>query len=104
MPGLVPWFLIPLCSPRIPVRPSSPRRSSAPSSAWLAVFWSTFWWQAEATAIIVVPLTNSLSASGCTRMFYLLHGDDEFTSRELLKKLRQQSDFGFNQDTYDGTT
>lgn len=37
-------------------------------------------------------------------MFYLLHGDDEFTSRELLKKLRQQSDFGFNQDTYDGTT
>lgn len=63
-----------------------------------------FWWQAEATAIIVVPLTNSLSALDCTRMFYLLHGDDEFTSRELLKKLRQQSDFGFNQDTYDGTT
>ncbi|GHO43655.1 DNA polymerase III subunit delta [Ktedonospora formicarum] len=37
-------------------------------------------------------------------MFYLLHGDDEFSSREHLKKLRQQGDFGFNQDTYDGTT
>jgi DNA polymerase III subunit delta len=36
-------------------------------------------------------------------MFYLLHGDDEFTSREQLKKLRQQGDFGYNQDTYDGT-
>lgn len=37
-------------------------------------------------------------------MFYLLHGDDEFSSREHLKKLRQQGDFGFNQDTFDGTT
>ena len=36
-------------------------------------------------------------------MFYLLHGDDEFTSREQLKKLRTQGDFGYNQDTYDGT-
>jgi DNA polymerase-3 subunit delta len=35
-------------------------------------------------------------------MFYLLHGDDEFTSREQLKKLRIQGDFGYNQDTYDG--
>src|ERR1035438_6225678 len=35
-------------------------------------------------------------------MFYLLHGDDEFTSREQLKKLRVQGDFGYNQDTYDG--
>ncbi len=35
-------------------------------------------------------------------MFYLLHGEDEFTSREQLKKLRQQGDFGFNQDTYSG--
>jgi len=37
-------------------------------------------------------------------MFYLLHGDDEFTCREQLKKLRTQGDFGYNQDTYDGTT
>lgn len=37
-------------------------------------------------------------------MFYLLHGDDEFTSREQLKKLREQGDFGYNQDSYDGTT
>ncbi len=35
-------------------------------------------------------------------MFYILHGDDEFTSREQLKKLRTQGDFGYNQDTYDG--
>ena len=35
-------------------------------------------------------------------MFYLLHGEDEFTSREQLKKLRQQGDFGFNQDIYSG--
>jgi DNA polymerase-3 subunit delta len=36
-------------------------------------------------------------------MFYLLHGEDEFTSRERLKKLRQQGDFGFNQDIYSGS-
>jgi DNA polymerase-3 subunit delta len=35
-------------------------------------------------------------------MFYLLHGDDEFTSREQLKKLRQQGSFEYNQDVYDG--
>jgi DNA polymerase-3 subunit delta len=35
-------------------------------------------------------------------MFYLLHGDDEFTSREQLKKLRQQGNFDYNQDTYNG--
>lgn len=35
-------------------------------------------------------------------MFYLLHGDDEFTSREQLKKLRQQGAFEYNQDTYNG--
>src|ERR1700731_1754113 len=35
-------------------------------------------------------------------MFYILHGDDEFTSREQLKKLRTQGDFGYNQDTYSG--
>lgn len=35
-------------------------------------------------------------------MFYLLHGDDEFSSREQLKKLRQQGDFEYNQDSYDG--
>jgi DNA polymerase-3 subunit delta len=36
-------------------------------------------------------------------MFYLLHGEDEFTSREQLKQLRQKGDFGYNQDTYNGT-
>lgn len=36
-------------------------------------------------------------------MFYLLHGEDEFTSREHLKALRQKGDFGYNQDTYMGT-
>ncbi|GCE04206.1 DNA polymerase III subunit delta [Dictyobacter aurantiacus] len=35
-------------------------------------------------------------------MFYLLHGEDEFTSRERLKQLRSQGDFGFNQDVYMG--
>ena len=35
-------------------------------------------------------------------MFYLLHGDDEFTSREQLKKLRGQGNFEYNQDTYNG--
>jgi DNA polymerase-3 subunit delta len=35
-------------------------------------------------------------------MFYLLHGEDEFTSRELLKKLRTQGDFGYNQDNFNG--
>ncbi len=37
-------------------------------------------------------------------MFYLLHGDDKFTCREQLKKIRTQGDFGYNQDTYDGAT
>jgi len=35
-------------------------------------------------------------------MFYLLHGDDEFTSHEYLKKLRQQGNFAYNQDSYNG--
>lgn len=35
-------------------------------------------------------------------MFYLLHGDDEFSSREHLKALRQKGDFGYNQDVYHG--
>lgn len=35
-------------------------------------------------------------------MFYLLYGDDEFTSHEQLKKLRQQGNFAYNQDTYSG--
>src|SRR5947207_15420419 len=35
-------------------------------------------------------------------MFYLLHGDDEFTNREHLKKLRLQGDFEYNQDTFNG--
>ncbi len=36
-------------------------------------------------------------------MFYLLHGEDEFSSRERLKKLREQGKFEYNCDTYDGT-
>jgi len=35
-------------------------------------------------------------------MFYLLHGNDEFTCREHLKKLAQQGNFAYNQDTYSG--
>src|SRR5437588_6361272 len=35
-------------------------------------------------------------------MLYLLHGNDEFTCREHLKKLRQQGDYGFNNDSYIG--
>lgn len=35
-------------------------------------------------------------------MFYLVHGNDEFTCREHVKKLRQQGDFGYNSDTYTG--
>jgi DNA polymerase-3 subunit delta len=35
-------------------------------------------------------------------MFYLLHGNDEFTCREQLKQLRQQGDFAYNQDRYTG--
>src|SRR5216684_7407957 len=35
-------------------------------------------------------------------MFYLLHGDDEFTISEQVKKLRQQGNFEYNQDTYNG--
>lgn len=35
-------------------------------------------------------------------MFNLLHGNDEFTCREQLKKLRQQGNFEYNQDTYTG--
>jgi DNA polymerase III subunit delta len=35
-------------------------------------------------------------------MFYLMHGDDEFTSREQLKTLRQKDTFGYNQDIYNG--
>ena len=33
-------------------------------------------------------------------MFYLLHGNDEYTCREHLKKLSQQGNFEFNQDMY----
>jgi DNA polymerase III subunit delta len=35
-------------------------------------------------------------------MLYLLHGNDEFTCREQLKKLTQQGNFEYNQDTYTG--
>jgi DNA polymerase-3 subunit delta len=35
-------------------------------------------------------------------MFYLLHGNDEFTCREQLKKLRHQGNFDYNRDTYYG--
>ena len=36
-------------------------------------------------------------------MFYLLHGEDEFTSRENLRQLREKGDFGYNRDTYNGS-
>ncbi len=36
-------------------------------------------------------------------MFYLFHGDDEFTAREQVKKLRESGKFEYNQDTYSGT-
>ncbi len=36
-------------------------------------------------------------------MFYLLHGDDEFTNREHLKVLRQEGNFDYNSDTYNGS-
>jgi DNA polymerase-3 subunit delta len=36
-------------------------------------------------------------------MFYLFHGDDEFTNREQVRKLRHAGKFEYNQDTYDGT-
>ena len=35
-------------------------------------------------------------------MFYLFHGDDEFTAREQVKKLREAGKFEYNQDTYNG--
>jgi DNA polymerase-3 subunit delta len=35
-------------------------------------------------------------------MLYLLHGNDEFTCREHLKKLRQEGNFEYNQDTFTG--
>jgi len=35
-------------------------------------------------------------------MFYLFHGDDEFTCHEQIKKLRQSGNFEYNQDTYNG--
>ena len=35
-------------------------------------------------------------------MFYLLHGNDEFTNREHLKQLQQQGNFAYNQNTYNG--
>ncbi len=35
-------------------------------------------------------------------MFYLLHGDDEFTIREQVKAIRQRGRFEYNQDTYYG--
>lgn len=35
-------------------------------------------------------------------MFYLFHGDDEFTCHEQVKKLRQAGNFEYNQDTYNG--
>ena len=35
-------------------------------------------------------------------MFHLFHGEDEFTNREQVRKLRQSGNFEYNQDTYDG--
>src|SRR5581483_1962104 len=43
-----------------------------------------------------------LIVHGADAMFYLLHGNDEFTCREHLKKLRRQGDFAYNQDHYVG--
>src|SRR5258708_31091637 len=37
-----------------------------------------------------------------TKMLYLLYGDDDFTCREQLKKLRQQGDFAYNRDIFNG--
>ena len=36
-------------------------------------------------------------------MFHLFHGEDEFTNREQVRKLRQSGNFEYNQDTYDGS-
>ena len=44
----------------------------------------------------------SFTSEKRTGMFYLLHGNDEFTCREHLKKLSQQGNFEYNQDTYSG--
>ena len=33
-------------------------------------------------------------------MFYLLHGNDEFTNREHLKQLQRRGNFAYNQNTY----
>jgi DNA polymerase-3 subunit delta len=35
-------------------------------------------------------------------MFYLLHGDDEFTLREHVKTIRRQGNFEYNQDSHYG--
>ncbi len=44
----------------------------------------------------------SFTSEKRTGMFYLLHGNDEFTCREQLKKLSRQGNFEYNQDTYSG--
>ncbi|MBO0779065.1 MAG: DNA polymerase III subunit delta [Ktedonobacteraceae bacterium] len=36
-------------------------------------------------------------------MFYLLHGNDDFSSREWLQQLRQRGPFDYNQDVYSGS-
>src|SRR5579862_4577312 len=35
-------------------------------------------------------------------MWYLFHGNDEFSAREALAALRAEGDFGYNQDTFKG--
>ena len=36
------------------------------------------------------------------RMFYMLHGADEFSAHEALARLRASADFGYNQDVFSG--
>ena len=44
----------------------------------------------------MTPVYNAL-------MFVLLHGPDDFSAREALARLREQFDFGANQDTFAGS-
>ncbi|MFL5626065.1 MAG: DNA polymerase III subunit delta [Ktedonobacteraceae bacterium] len=52
--------------------------------------------------LATIAARQSFTSRSSSIMFYLLHGDDEFTSREQLKKLRQQGNFAYNQDIYSG--
>ena len=52
--------------------------------------------------LATIVVKQSFTSKSGSIMFYLLYGDDEFTSHEQLKKLRQQGNFAYNQDTYSG--